>query len=70
MIRAPWRISNIDKATYDADALRGEFYRCDTGTSRSEELSYRGVHFVEAFLIGKLDNRLCGKLEPFYVVME
>ncbi len=26
--------------------------------------------FVEAFLIGKSDNRLYGKSEPFYVVIE
>lgn len=68
--KVEWRITNTDKAAYDANALRGEFYRSDTGTSRSEELSYRGVHFVEAFLIGKRDNRLYGKSEPFYVVIE
>lgn len=65
-----WRITNTDRAAYDANVLRGDFYPCDTGFSRNEELSYRGVHLVEAFLIGKRDNRLYGKSEPFYVVVE
>lgn len=65
-----WRVTNTDKAAYDADALRGDFYCSDSGASRTEELSYRGVHFVEAFLVGSGDNRLYGKSEPFYVVIE
>ena len=65
-----WRVTNTDKAAYEANALRGDFYRSDSGASRTEELSYRGVHFVEAFLIGKSDNRLYGKSDPFFVVIE
>jgi hypothetical protein len=65
-----WRVTNTDKAAYDARALRGDFYGSDSGFTRSEELAYRGVHFVEAFLVGKDDKRLYGKSEPFYVVVE
>jgi len=65
-----WRVTNTDKEAYEANALRGDFYRSDSGVSRTEELSYRGVHFVEAFLVRKRDNRLCGTSEPFYVVIE
>lgn len=68
--KVEWRIANTDKAAYDANSLRGGFYRSDAGFSRTESLVYRGVHFVEAFLIGKTDNRLYGKSEPFYVVIE
>lgn len=68
--KVQWRITNTDRAAYDANVLRGDFYPSDTGFSRHEELSYRGVHLVEAFLIGKRDNRLYGKSEPFYVVIE
>ena len=68
--KVQWRITNTDKAAYDANVLRGDFYPSDSGLSRNEELSYRGVHFVEAFLIGKSDNRLYGKSEPFYVVVK
>jgi hypothetical protein len=35
-----------------------------------EDLSYRGLHFVEAFLIRKADDRLAGQSSPFYVVIE
>lgn len=65
-----WRITNTDRDAYNANALRGDFYGSDTGFSRTEVLSYRGVHFVEAFLVGKYDRRLFGKSEPFYVVVE
>jgi Adenylyl/Guanylyl and SMODS C-terminal sensor domain len=68
--KVEWRVTNTDKAAYDANVLRGDFYSSDRAFSRSEELSYRGVHFVEAFLISKLDDRMYGKSEPFYVVIE
>ncbi|WP_104611130.1 SMODS domain-containing nucleotidyltransferase [Ralstonia mannitolilytica] len=70
--RIKWRISNTDRAAYDANQLRGDFYDSDSGTpmSRQEGLQYRGVHFVEAFLIRKSDNRLAGQSDPFYVVIE
>jgi len=68
--KVQWRVTNTDQAAYDANSLRGDFYASDSGFSREEDLAYRGVHFVEAFLIGKSDNRLYGKSEPFYVVVE
>jgi len=68
--KVQWRVTNTDQAAYDANTLRGDFYASDSGFSREEDLAYRGVHFVEAFLIGKSDNRLYGKSEPFYVVVE
>lgn len=67
--KVQWRVTNTDQAAYDANSLRGDFYASDSGFSREEDLAYRGVHFVEAFLIGKSDNRLYGKSEPFYVVV-
>lgn len=69
-LKVQWRVTNTDLAAYDANSLRGDFYASDSGFSREEDLAYRGVHFVEAFLIGKSDNRLYGKSEPFYVVVE
>lgn len=65
-----WRVTNTDKVAARAGALRGDFYSSDNGASRSEHLKYRGVHFVEAFLVRKRDNRLVGQSEPFYVVIE
>ena len=43
----------------------GSKFRC-----RWEQLSYRGVHMVEAFLIRKRDDVQIGKSEPFYVVVK
>ncbi|WP_423368603.1 SMODS domain-containing nucleotidyltransferase [Burkholderia sp. LMG 32019] len=68
--KVEWRITNTDKAAYNANSLRGGFYSSDAGFSRTEDLRYRGVHFVEAFLVGKSDGRLYGKSAPFYVVIE
>lgn len=68
--KVQWRVTNTDKVAARAGALRGEFYPSDDQSSRSEQLSYRGVHFVEAFLVRKRDNRLVGQSEPFYIVIE
>lgn len=65
-----WRITNTDKAAVAANELRGEFYTSDEGASRTESLGYRGVHFVEAFVVRKRDQRLVGNSEPFYIVIE
>ncbi len=67
-----WRVTNTDKVATAADQLRGEFYKSDASTpaSRKERLEYRGVHFVEAFLVRKSDDRLVGQSDPFYVVIE
>ncbi len=68
--KVQWRVTNTDKAASRAGALRGDFYASDDGNSRSEKLEYRGVHFVEAFVIRKRDNRLVGQSAPFYIVVE
>jgi hypothetical protein len=65
-----WRITNTDEAAERANALRGDFYRSDEPLVRWEQLSYRGVHMVEAFLIRRADNALLGKSDVFYVVIE
>lgn len=65
-----WRVTNTDRAAVAADALRGDFYASDEGAVRTETLSYRGVHFVEAFVLRKRDQRLVGCSAPFYVVVE
>lgn len=68
--KVQWRVTNTDKVASRAGELRGDFYASDDGASRLERLQYRGVHFVEAFLIRKRDNRLVGQSEPFYIVIE
>lgn len=68
--KVKWRVTNTDKAAAQAGQLRGDFYSSGNGASRTEHLQFRGVHFVEAFLIRKRDNCLVGQSEPFYVVVE
>jgi hypothetical protein len=65
-----WRITNTDKVAAAADQLRGDFYHSDQAASRTEHLAYRGVHFVEAFVIRRRDDRQVGQSQPFYVVIE
>jgi len=66
-----WRISNTDKMASSLKKLRGEFYPSDDKHGgRKEELSYRGVHVVEAYLIRKADEMLVGKSAPFFVMIE
>jgi len=68
--KVEWRVTNTDKVASNEGALRGDFYLSTERFWRTEQLSYRGVHFVEAFLIRKRDNRLAGQSDPFYVVIE
>lgn len=65
-----WRVTNTDLIARKANALRGDFYGSDDHHCRWEQLSYRGVHMVEAFLIRKSDDVQIGKSDPFYVVIE
>lgn len=65
-----WRVTNTDKIAAAAGSLRGEFYRSDKESSRTEHLAYRGVHFVEAFVIRKRDDRQIGQSSPFYIIVE
>lgn len=68
--KVEWRVTNTDEVARRAKALRGDYYRSDDPGVRWEQLSYRGVHMVEAFLIRTTDDSLLGKSEPFYVVIE
>lgn len=65
-----WRVTNTDEAAFNARALRGDFYPSEGGQTRFEELSYRGVHLVEAFVIRDRDDALVAQSEPFRVLIE
>jgi hypothetical protein len=64
-----WRVTNTDEAAFNANCLRGEFYPPEKDNSRWEELKYRGVHLVEAFVIRKRGDVLVGQSEPFWVII-
>ena len=52
-----WRVTNTDKEAAADNALRGGFYLSDEGQERWEELRYRGIHLVEAFVLRKRDGK-------------
>jgi hypothetical protein len=68
--RTEWRITNTGPVARFKNALRGEFNPSITPHRRREELTYRGVHMAEAFMLRIVDNHLVGASEPFYVVIE
>lgn len=55
-----WCITNTDKVAGAANQLRGYFCPSDERAIRTESLSFRGVHFVEAFVVREHDQRLMG----------
>lgn len=68
--RVEWRVTNTGMAAFAQGQRRGDFYGSSSGTRRYESLAFRGVHFVEAFLIRRSDGALVGQSPPFDVVIE
>jgi hypothetical protein len=64
-----WRVTNTDVEARRANALRGGYVQSNGGSSHWEQLAYRGVHTVEAFIVRKRDQMLVSHSEPFYVVI-
>jgi hypothetical protein len=65
-----WRVTNTDEAAALENALRGRFENPETDNSRWENLKYRGVHLVEAFVIRKRDDKIVGQSPAFRVMIE
>jgi hypothetical protein len=65
-----WRVTNTDEAAASERALRGSFENPEADNRRWEQLKYRGVHLVEAFVILKRTDRIVGQSEPFRVMIE
>lgn len=68
--RVQWRITNTGAVAFNLKAMRGEFNAPHRGNRRWEELSYRGIHIAEAFIIRRSDDVLVAKSRPFNVVIE
>lgn len=68
--RVQWRVTNTGAMALALKAGRGSFYPPMTGNRRWEQLSYRGVHIVEAFILRRSGDMLVGKSPPFHVVIE
>lgn len=65
-----WRVTNTDEAAAQENALRGRFEKPEADNRRWEQLKYRGVHLVEAFVILKRTDRIVGQSEAFRVMIE
>ncbi|MEP3052673.1 MULTISPECIES: nucleotidyltransferase [Paracoccaceae] len=65
-----WRVTNTGEDALRKGQLRGSIERSHAGGVRWENLEYRGVHFVEVFVIRKRDGIQVSRSEPFYVVIE
>jgi hypothetical protein len=68
--RVQWRVTNTGEVALGRNAGRGDFYTPMRGNRRWEALEYRGVHFVEAFIIRMQDEVVVGISPPFSVVIE
>jgi hypothetical protein len=65
-----WRVTNTDEAAARVNALRGKIEDPEKDNTRWEELRYRGVHLVEAFVLLKRTNTIVGQSPPFRVMVE
>ncbi|PDS65373.1 nucleotidyltransferase [Rhizobium anhuiense] len=68
--RVEWRVANTGAVAIAQNAQRGGFYSSQRQNRRWEELRYRGIHMVEAFVIRTSDDVLVAQSDPFGVVVE
>ncbi len=64
-----WQVVNTDTEAAVAEALRGDFYESDKDHERYEETKFRGVHWVQAFLINIRTEVAQGQSERFFVLI-
>lgn len=65
-----WRVVNTGVEAFRAKQRRGDFYDSEPHAVRWESTQYRGVHWVEAFVINPRTRKLVGKSERFFVLIE
>jgi hypothetical protein len=65
-----WRVTNTDEAAAAENCLRGKIEKPESDNRRWEELKYRGVHLVEAFVVKQRTNEIVGQSEAFRVMIE
>ena len=66
-----WRVVNTGGQAARQGQLRGGFSPSKPPPStRWEATRYRGVHWVEAFVVNPRTNGCVGQSEPFFVVIE
>lgn len=66
-----WQVVNTDSdAAAEPDGLRGGFYRSKPRSVKWECTKYRGVHWVQAFVISKRSGASVGRSSRFFIVIE
>jgi len=67
-----WRVANTGGQAARLGKLRGGFEPCNGNLpgQRWELTEYRGIHWVEAFVVNNRNNRCVGKSDRFFVVIE
>jgi len=65
-----WQVVNTDRDAIQANQLRGGFYQSKSPSRRWEHTLFRGIHWVQAFIVRKRDGRCVGKSDRFFVVIE
>lgn len=65
-----WRVTNTGGHAAQKAGLRGDFYKSEPAGIRFEQTEYRGIHWVEAFVINNRNRECVGTSDPFFVVIE
>jgi hypothetical protein len=65
-----WQVTNTDHQAWSKDALRGGFYSSKPRGVRWEKTEYRGIHWVQAFVIKKRTGACIARSERFFVAIE
>ena len=68
--RVWWQVANTGGHAARAGHLRGGFWPSMSPGVRWEPTRYRGVHWVEAFVVNRRTDRCVGKSDPFFIVIE
>lgn len=66
-----WQVVNSGPEAWNKpNGLRGGFYRSKPRGIRWEATEYRGIHWVQAFVVRRRDRACIGRSDRFFVVIE
>lgn len=68
--RVVWQVVNSGREASDNGDLRGDFNEGSRSAPRWERTAYRGVHWVEAFLVNNRTNKCVARSGRTFVVVE
>ncbi len=65
-----WRVANTGGDAARNVKLRGGFYPSKPAATRWEQTKFRGVHWVEAFVVNNRTKKCVGESDRFFIVIE